>query len=81
MLYFEPNEIGTSSDIKEAVRNVTKYYLAKGYFLAIAIQKVRKGKYQTDMIAYDYNTKTPISVEIESEAGDGITPRAREGST
>ena len=68
MLYFEPNEIGTSPDIKEAVRIVTKYYLAKGYFLAIAIQKVRRGKYRTDMIAYDYNTKTPISVEIESEA-------------
>ena len=36
--------------------------------MAIAIQKVRKGKYRTDMVAYDYNTKTPISVEIESEA-------------
>ena len=68
MLYFEPNEIGTSPDIKEAVRNVRQYYLAKGYFLAIAMQKVRKGKYRTDMVAYDYNTKTPISVEIESEA-------------
>ena len=68
MLYFDPNEIGTSPDIKEAVRHVTKHYLAKGYFLAVAIQKVRKGKYRTDMVAYDYNTKTPISVEIESEA-------------
>ena len=68
MLYFDPNEIGTSPDIKEAVRIVTKHYLAKGYFLAVAIQKVRKGKYRTDMIAYDYNAKAPISVEIESEA-------------
>ena len=42
--------------------------MAKGYFLAVAIQKVRKGKYRTDMIAYDYNAKAPISVEIESEA-------------
>ena len=68
MFYFEPDEIGTAPDIKEAVRMVVHYYLKKGYFLAMAEQKIREGEYRTDMVAYDYTTDTPISVEIESEA-------------
>ena len=67
MFTFDSDKIGTAPGINEAVRTVTRYYLNKGYFLAIADQKVKKDVYRTDMVAYDYNAKTPISVEIESE--------------
>ena len=74
MTRFRSKEIGTAGDVKEVVRAVVRYYLDKGYFLAMAGQKVRKGKYRTDLVAYDYNTDTPISVEIESESEENSHP-------
>lgn len=68
MVRFRSREIGTAGDVKEVMRHAVRYYLNKGYFLAMAGQTVRKGQNRTDMVAYDYATDTPISVEIESEA-------------
>ena len=59
-------KIGTAPDVKDAVREAVRYYLGMGYFLAMADQRIRKDVDRTDMVAYDYNTDTPISVEVES---------------
>jgi len=68
--YFElnPKDIGTAGDIKGMVDEVSDYYISKGYFLTMANQTVKKGKLRTDLVAYDYESETPISVEIESSA-------------
>jgi len=65
--YFEFNsdEIGDAKDIPEVTKAVVNYYLENGFFLAMAPQKVKKGKDRTDLVAYDYQTNSSISVEIE----------------
>ena len=67
MFTFDASKVGTAPDIENAVKNIVSYYLKKGYFFTMAEQKIRRGEYRTDFVAYDYNTKTPISVELESK--------------
>jgi len=61
-------DIGTANDIEILALDVAELYLKKKHFVSIANQKVKKGKLRTDLIAYDYETNTPISIEIESYA-------------
>ncbi|MDE0266646.1 MAG: type IV secretion system DNA-binding domain-containing protein [Thaumarchaeota archaeon] len=67
-LEFKPSDIGTSEDIPLSTSVAVEHYLGRRFFLCVAPQKVRKGKRRTDLVAYDYETATPISVEIESAA-------------
>lgn len=65
-LTFDHTLIGTAQDIKEVMESAISYYTKLGYFVGIANQSVKKGKLMTDLVAYDYVTRTSISVEIES---------------
>ena len=66
--YFEPrfDEVGSAAEIDYVTRRVFHGYLRRGMFVAVASQKVTKGRDRTDLVAYDYEDDTPISVEIES---------------
>ncbi len=66
--YFEPrfDEVGSAAEIDDLTRRVFYSYLELGMFVAVASQKVTKGRDRTDLVAYDYGNGTPISVEIES---------------
>ncbi len=66
-LSFGSNEVGKTLDIKEAIPIVSEYYLGKGFFLEMAVQLGRNDWHHIDMVAYDYNTDSPISVRIEPE--------------
>ncbi len=65
---FDPAKIGTSADIPSTTAAACSYYLKRRFFLCVATQTVKKGKMRTDLVAYDYETSTPISIEIESFA-------------
>ncbi|MDE0267264.1 MAG: hypothetical protein OXK17_09700 [Thaumarchaeota archaeon] len=66
--YFEPrfDEVGSAAEIDDLTRRVFNGYLDMGLFVAVASQKVTKGRDRTDLVAYDYEDDAPISVEIES---------------
>lgn len=66
--YFEPrfDGVGSAAEIDGLTRRVFYSYLELGMFVAVASQKVTKGRDRTDLVAYDYSNGTPISVEIES---------------
>lgn len=68
-MYFPTNfqSIGSAEDIEEISKKVQEYYIAKGFFISMAIQTRRKAKPVCDMIAYDYQKDLPISIEIESK--------------
>ncbi len=59
-------DIGTANDIELLASDVAEMYLKKKHFVAVANQKVKKGKLRTDLVAYHYESDTPISIEIES---------------
>ena len=63
---YTSEEIGSAKDIPEMIRVVTEHYISKNMFIVTASQTVRKNKFRTDFVAYNYTTDTPISVEIES---------------
>ena len=65
---FKPSDIGSSEDIPLSTSKAVEYYLSHRMFLCVATQTVKRGKLRTDLVAYDYDTATPISVEIESYA-------------
>ncbi|MDA8031670.1 MAG: hypothetical protein MPK62_11220, partial [Alphaproteobacteria bacterium] len=65
---FDPSKIGTASDIPEVVERVVDAYISRKLFLAVAPQRVKKGEDRTDLVAYDYERETPISIEVESES-------------
>ena len=67
-LEFDPAEIGTAEDIPRAMAAATSYYLRNRWFLCVAPQTVRKGRYRTDLVAYDYEHEEAVSVEVESAA-------------
>ena len=67
-LVFDPAAIGMSEDIPLSTEEAVAYYLGHRFFLCVAPQTIRRGKNRTDLIAYDYETSTPISVEVESYA-------------
>ena len=66
--YFEPSfaEIGSAQEIEEFTQEVFESYVKKGMFVTPASQRIRKGTDRTDLAAYDYGNRTPISIEIES---------------
>ena len=65
---FEPrfDEVCSAAEIEGLTRRVFNGYLKKAMFVAVASQKVTKGRDRTDLVAYDYEDDAPISVEIES---------------
>lgn len=66
--YFEPDvaPVGSADDVEGVARQAFRAYLRQGFFVAVADQAVRRGVDRTDLAAYDYETGTPVSVEIES---------------
>lgn len=66
--YFEPDvaPVGSADDVEGVARQAFQAYLRQGFFVAVADQTVRKGVDRTDLVAYDYETETPVSIEIES---------------
>ena len=66
--YFEPDvaPVGSADDVEGVARQAFEAYLKQGFFVAVADQTVRRGVDRTDLAAYDYETKTPVSIEIES---------------
>ena len=66
--YFEPSfgGVGSTGEINELTHMVFNSYLNMGMFVAVASQRVVKGRDRTDLAAYDYDSELPISVEIES---------------
>ena len=66
--YFEPDvaPIGSADDVEGVARQAFDAYIGQGFFVGVAEQAVRKGVDRTDLVAYDYETGTPISIEIES---------------
>ena len=66
--YFEPDvaPVGSADDTEGVARQAFRAYLRQGFFVAVADQTVRPGVDRTDLVAYDYETGTPVSVEIES---------------
>lgn len=63
---FDYTQIGTADDIYDVSRKATDYYLQLGHFVTLANQKFQVEKMRTDIIAYDYQKRHAISVEIES---------------
>ena len=66
--YFEPDfgAVGTAADIVPLCRKAAESYMASGMFVAVASQRILRGRDRTDLVAYDYGTGVPVSVEIES---------------
>lgn len=66
--YFEHDfgDIGTADEIEDLGLGVVERYMKQGMFVAMANQKIVKGKDRTDLVAFDYDKEIPISVEIES---------------
>ncbi len=62
----DSGEIGSAEEIEEVTKRVVEMYQKRESFVAVASQKIRKGRDRTDLVAYDYDTETAISVEIES---------------
>ena len=59
--------IGTAQDIDSVAGMAMNYYLEKGYFITVAKQhKYKTHVFKTDLVAFDYDSKISISVEIES---------------
>ncbi len=67
-LMFDSDLIGTAEDIPALTAAAVRHYLEHRNFLCVATQTVKKRRYRTDLVAYDYETETPISVEVESAA-------------
>ncbi len=63
---FDHAEVGTAADVGEVAGKAVAAYLGKGLFVTTASQRIKKGTDRTDLVAYDYERDTPISVEIES---------------
>ena len=63
---FDSRLIGTAKDIPKITRKAVEAYLEKGLFVTLALQKIEKDEDRSDLIAYSYDAKKSISVEIES---------------
>ena len=62
------HDIGTAQDIEIVAGMAMSYYLEKGYFVCIAKQhKYKTHVFKTDLVAFDYDNKISISVEVESK--------------
>ncbi|MDA7953006.1 MAG: type IV secretion system DNA-binding domain-containing protein [Nitrosopumilus sp.] len=67
-LDIDVSSIGTAPDVAEVAAKAVSEYMNRGSFVAVASQKVVKGRDRTDLVAYDYEKDEAISVEIESES-------------
>ena len=56
--------IGKSTETPLVAQQAVDYYQKKGWFVCLAIQT---GDLRPDLVAYDYSTGMPVSVEIESK--------------
>ena len=63
---FDYRKIGTAKDIPKITRKAVEAYLEKGLFVTLALQRIEKDEDRSDLVAYSYDTKKSISVEIES---------------
>ncbi len=63
---FDYAQIGTAPDIPEVSKKAIEAYLDEGLFVAMASQRIKKGRDRTDLVAYNYTEEIAISVEIES---------------
>ena len=63
---FDCGAVGTAQDIPELFGKAVAHYLDRGYFVAVASQRIHEAVDKTDLVAYDYSTDTPISIELES---------------
>lgn len=62
------SEIGTASDVHDIATNAFSHYMEKKFFVSVARQEIKSSILRTDLVAYDYETQSSISVEIESES-------------
>jgi DNA-binding MarR family transcriptional regulator len=53
------------SEAQELALAARDYYLSKGWFFALGRQDPKMGR-RVDCVAYDYDGRTPVAVEIES---------------
>ena len=58
--------VGTAGDVESLCRKAAESYMAWDMFVAVASQRISKGRDRTDLVAYNYETGVPVSVEIES---------------
>ena len=58
--------VGTAGDVESLCRKAAESYMAWDMFVAVASQRISKGRDRTDLVAYNYETGIPVSVEIES---------------
>ena len=65
---FDSRAIGTAKEIPRLTHLAIEAYLQKGLFVTLALQKIKKDKDRSDLIAYSYDTGKSISVEIESSS-------------
>ena len=63
---FDCGAVGTAQDIPGLFGKAVAHYLDRGYFVAVASQRIHEAVDKTDLVAYDYSTDTPISIELES---------------
>lgn len=75
-LYFPVSfgSIGSAADIDYVASTAFEHYVSSGFFVGLAIQTARQDRYACDMVAYDYETETAISIEIESVSEAGSHP-------
>jgi DNA-binding MarR family transcriptional regulator len=52
-------------EAQELALGARDFYLSKGWFFALALQDTKTGR-RVDCVALDYESNTPIAVEIES---------------
>ncbi|MBA4719408.1 MAG: hypothetical protein HRO68_10080 [Nitrosopumilus sp.] len=71
---YSSEKIGSAKDILDMIKIVTEHYISKGMFIVTVSQKVRKGKYRTDFVGYDYLNDSPISIEVESNIESASHP-------
>ena len=66
--YFRPEcgAVGTAADVAGLCLKAFEAYMSWGMFVAVAGQRISKGRDRTDLVAYDYEAEVPVSVEIES---------------
>ncbi|MGI0069398.1 MAG: TraM recognition domain-containing protein, partial [Nitrosopumilaceae archaeon] len=56
-----------AQDIQDVAQKAFDYHATKGDYIAVASQDMQEGRDRTDMVSYKYASKSPVSIEIESE--------------
>ena len=63
---YDFHEVGSAEEMEGLTRTVFEEYIGMGAFVTMAPQKIARGRDRTDLVAYDYDNRIPISVELES---------------